>query len=267
MKLDILRTLNTERAARRAAVVVTDVASGEQRLVKAADVARDPLKDAHREAYPQRQERHGGDGAGQGLPHRARSAAAARHHRRGAYQPGAGADRPAARLRRHHRRSAHRLRLDRALSRREGDRRMAGRGAAAARHRPLHGLRGAHPRSQDRRSRAHPCARARLLLYRRARLEEDAWPPPRAPEGAGHHRRRARAHPRADRARHRRGVAARDRGRDHGRDHRAAAQQPWPRRRWRRRHEIRRGAGRRGRGRRSRCIRSARPAWCSRRAP
>ena len=44
MKLDILRTLNTERAARRAAVVVTDVASGAQRLVKAADVARDPLK-------------------------------------------------------------------------------------------------------------------------------------------------------------------------------------------------------------------------------
>ena len=45
MKLDILRTLNTERAARRAAVVVTDVTSGEQRLVKAAEVGRDPLKD------------------------------------------------------------------------------------------------------------------------------------------------------------------------------------------------------------------------------
>jgi xanthine dehydrogenase accessory factor len=45
MKLDILKSLNAERAARRAAVVVTDIASGEQRLVKAADVARDPLKD------------------------------------------------------------------------------------------------------------------------------------------------------------------------------------------------------------------------------
>src|SRR6516162_1405765 len=45
MKLDILRALNAERAARRAAVVVTDMASGEQRLVKAADVARDPLKE------------------------------------------------------------------------------------------------------------------------------------------------------------------------------------------------------------------------------
>src|SRR6266436_6945062 len=45
MKLDILRALNAERAARRAAVVVTDMASGEQRLVKAAEVANDPLKD------------------------------------------------------------------------------------------------------------------------------------------------------------------------------------------------------------------------------
>ena len=51
MKLDILKSLNAERAARRAAVVVTDVASGEQRLVKAADVARDPLKDADRKAH------------------------------------------------------------------------------------------------------------------------------------------------------------------------------------------------------------------------
>ena len=45
MRLDILKSLNTERVARRAAVVVTDVASGEQRLVKAADIARDRLKD------------------------------------------------------------------------------------------------------------------------------------------------------------------------------------------------------------------------------
>jgi xanthine dehydrogenase accessory factor len=45
MNLEMLKALNAERAARRAAVVVTDVASGEQRLVKAAAVARDPLKD------------------------------------------------------------------------------------------------------------------------------------------------------------------------------------------------------------------------------
>lgn len=44
MKLDILKTLNSERAARRAVVVVTDVASGTQRLVKAADISKDPLK-------------------------------------------------------------------------------------------------------------------------------------------------------------------------------------------------------------------------------
>ena len=45
MNLDVLHALNAERAARRAAVLVTDVASGAQRLVKAADVAKDPLKD------------------------------------------------------------------------------------------------------------------------------------------------------------------------------------------------------------------------------
>jgi xanthine dehydrogenase accessory factor len=44
MKLDILTALNAERAARRAAIVVTNVASGEQRLVKAADITKDPLK-------------------------------------------------------------------------------------------------------------------------------------------------------------------------------------------------------------------------------
>jgi xanthine dehydrogenase accessory factor len=46
MKLDLLTTLNAERAARRAAIVVTNVESGKQRLVKAADIATDPLKTA-----------------------------------------------------------------------------------------------------------------------------------------------------------------------------------------------------------------------------
>ncbi|HLN11304.1 MAG TPA: XdhC family protein [Xanthobacteraceae bacterium] len=45
MRLDILKTLNAERAARRAAIVVTDVTSGEQRLVKADEAATDPLRD------------------------------------------------------------------------------------------------------------------------------------------------------------------------------------------------------------------------------
>jgi len=44
MQLDILTALNAERAARRAAVVVTNVESGQQRLVKAADIAKDPLR-------------------------------------------------------------------------------------------------------------------------------------------------------------------------------------------------------------------------------
>jgi xanthine dehydrogenase accessory factor len=44
MKLDILHALNAEREARRAAVLVTNVESGTQRLVKGADVAKDPLR-------------------------------------------------------------------------------------------------------------------------------------------------------------------------------------------------------------------------------
>ena len=43
MKLEILHELNAERAARRPVIVVTDVANGEQRLVKAKDFAADPL--------------------------------------------------------------------------------------------------------------------------------------------------------------------------------------------------------------------------------
>ena len=42
MHLALLSALNAERAARRAAVLVTDVASGEQRLVREADVSGDP---------------------------------------------------------------------------------------------------------------------------------------------------------------------------------------------------------------------------------
>ncbi len=44
MKLELLTALNAERMARRAAIVVTDVGSGEERLVKAAEIARDPLR-------------------------------------------------------------------------------------------------------------------------------------------------------------------------------------------------------------------------------
>ena len=43
MRLSLLSDLNAERAARRAAVLVTDVASGEQRIVREAEVEGDPL--------------------------------------------------------------------------------------------------------------------------------------------------------------------------------------------------------------------------------
>jgi len=45
LKLDVLHALNAERAARRAVVLVTDVASGAQRLVKATEAAKDPLRE------------------------------------------------------------------------------------------------------------------------------------------------------------------------------------------------------------------------------
>jgi xanthine dehydrogenase accessory factor len=44
VNLETLAQVNVERAARRPVFVVTDVVSGEQRLVKAADLANDPLR-------------------------------------------------------------------------------------------------------------------------------------------------------------------------------------------------------------------------------
>jgi xanthine dehydrogenase accessory factor len=46
MDLATLSTLNAERAARRATILITDVASGAQRLVKAAEIPGDPLAEA-----------------------------------------------------------------------------------------------------------------------------------------------------------------------------------------------------------------------------
>ena len=43
MRLSLLSDLNAERAARRAAVLVTDLASGEQRLVREEEAGSDPL--------------------------------------------------------------------------------------------------------------------------------------------------------------------------------------------------------------------------------
>jgi xanthine dehydrogenase accessory factor len=44
VNLETLAQVNVERAARRPVFVVTDVVSGEQHLVKAADLANDPLR-------------------------------------------------------------------------------------------------------------------------------------------------------------------------------------------------------------------------------
>ncbi len=46
MRLDLLKRLNEERLARRPTVLVTDVATGDERLVLDADIAADPLADA-----------------------------------------------------------------------------------------------------------------------------------------------------------------------------------------------------------------------------
>ncbi|HEY8567217.1 MAG TPA: XdhC family protein [Beijerinckiaceae bacterium] len=45
MRLDLLSALNAERAARRAAILVTEIDGGAQRLVREADIADDPLAD------------------------------------------------------------------------------------------------------------------------------------------------------------------------------------------------------------------------------
>jgi xanthine dehydrogenase accessory factor len=44
VKLDVLKEVNAERAARRPVIVVTDVGNGAQRIVKAGDIAADPLR-------------------------------------------------------------------------------------------------------------------------------------------------------------------------------------------------------------------------------
>jgi xanthine dehydrogenase accessory factor len=46
MRLALLQDLNAERAARRAAVIVTEIVTGAQRLVREADAGGDPLAEA-----------------------------------------------------------------------------------------------------------------------------------------------------------------------------------------------------------------------------
>jgi xanthine dehydrogenase accessory factor len=51
MRLDLLAALNAERAARRAAVLVTDVVSGEQRVVRESEAAADPIAELLAERF------------------------------------------------------------------------------------------------------------------------------------------------------------------------------------------------------------------------
>jgi xanthine dehydrogenase accessory factor len=51
MRLDLLAALNEERAARRAAILVTDIAANEQRLVREPEAAADPLADLLQERF------------------------------------------------------------------------------------------------------------------------------------------------------------------------------------------------------------------------
>ncbi|MET3354157.1 XdhC family protein [Xanthobacter autotrophicus] len=62
MRLELLAALNAERAARRACVVVTELASGAQRLVGSDQVDADPLAGSIHEALALRRSRLVGEG-------------------------------------------------------------------------------------------------------------------------------------------------------------------------------------------------------------
>ncbi len=223
MKLDILTALNAERAARRAAIVVTDVDSGKQRLVKAADIAKDPLRPVLAEHL--RTSKSGMEETAEGrvfltvyVPAPQLVITGAVHISQALAPIGKllGYDvtivDPRTAFASPERFPDVKVIAewpDKALPPLNVDRYTA---FVALTHDP----------KIDDPALLHALV-ARLLLYRRARLAKDPCPPPRTAQGAGRQRRRSRAHPCADRARHRRGVAGRDRGCDHGADHRAAA--------------------------------------------
>jgi hypothetical protein len=210
MRLDILKALNAERAARRAAVVITDVATGAQRFVAAADVAADPLRGTLESHL--RSGKSGMEETAQGRVFLTVHVPPPRLVVTGAVHI-SQALAPVARL----------LGYDITI--------VDPRTAFASPERfpdvklipqwPDEALppRGVDPRSQNRRSGAAPRAFARLLLYRRARLEEDTRAPVGAAQDAGRNRSRTLPHPRTDRSCHRGGIARRDCGRHHGRDY------------------------------------------------
>ena len=224
MRLDILKALNEERAARRAAIVVTNQDSGAQRLVTAKDVATDPLKNLLEKHL--RTGKSGIEETPEGkvfltvhVPSPKLVITGAVHISQALAPMGQllGYDvtivdpRTAfASVERFPDVKVIAEWPDVALPPIGIDRYTA---FVALTHDPKIDDPGLDARAQER-----------LLLHRRARLAENPCPPRRAPEGGARlHRQRDRPHPFADRSRHRRGVAGRDRGRDHRRDHRAAA--------------------------------------------
>ena len=223
MQLDTLRELNAERAARRPVIVVTDTANGEQRLVKARDFATDPLR--------------------QSLSKQLRMGKSAMVEADGrklflnVYAPIARMVIVGA---------VHISQALAPLARSLGydvtvvDPRTAFASPERFPDVPLIAewpdvalppLNIDHytafvalthdPKIDDPALAA--CFCARLLLHRRARFAKDARQTRRAPESAGRHRWRHRAHSRADWAFDRRGLAFRNCGVDHGRDHREPA--------------------------------------------
>ncbi len=63
MRLELLAALNAERVARRACILVTEMESGAQRLVRAAEIAADPLGPALAAALQSRKSAMAGEGA------------------------------------------------------------------------------------------------------------------------------------------------------------------------------------------------------------
>ena len=223
MKLDILKSLNAERNARRAAVVVTDQASGEQRLVKAADVAKDPLKDLIEKHI--RSGKSGMEETPQGKVFLTVHVPAPRIVVTGAVHI-SQALAPIAKL----------LGYDVtivdprtafATQERFPDVKVIAEWPDVAlpplgvdRYTAFIAL--THDPKIDDPALTHALARDCFYIGALGSKKTHA-PPARPLERAGLFRRRPRAHPRPDRAADRRGVAGRDRGLDHGRDHRAAA--------------------------------------------
>ena len=223
MKLDILTALNAERAARRAAIVVTNVENGGQRLVKAADIAKDPLRAVLADHL--RTSKSGMEQTAEGrvfltvyVPAPQLVITGAVHISQALAPIGKllGYDvtivdpRTAfASLERFPDVKVIAEWPDTALPPLNVDRYTA---FVALTHDP----------KIDDPALLHALV-ARLFLYRRAGLAENPWPPRRAAQASRRERCRRRAHPCSDRPRHRRSVARRDRGRDHGTNHRAAA--------------------------------------------